>query len=116
MHSILRLEERNICWDRVLRRMLYAQYTHHQGLVFIAILILNQTLTRIYIIDCGATVSGGSALTAAGDCNMPCSGNATQACGGPDRLTLFHNTVRQPPAGPVVNPGPAGWASLGCYS
>ena len=41
------------------------------------------------------------------------TGDATQPCGGPSRLTLYFTTAIQ---GPVVNPGVDGWASIGCYS
>ena len=45
------------------------------------------------------------------DCNMACSGNKTESCGGGNRLSVFS-------AGniPTTNPGPGGWASLGCYA
>lgn len=39
---------------------------------------------------------------------MACSGDSTQACGGPDRLTVYTNFHSQP--------APAGWTSLGCYT
>ncbi|KAK1462132.1 WSC domain-containing protein [Colletotrichum melonis] len=46
------------------------------------------------------------------DCNMPCSGDSSEACGGSDRLSVFTNGV----AVPVINPGPLGWSSLGCQN
>ncbi|KAK0379024.1 WSC domain-containing protein [Colletotrichum limetticola] len=46
------------------------------------------------------------------DCNMPCSGDSSKACGGSDRLSVFTNGV----AVPVINPGPLGWSSLGCQN
>ncbi|KAG7050936.1 WSC domain-containing protein [Colletotrichum scovillei] len=46
------------------------------------------------------------------DCNMPCSGDSLEACGGSDRLSVFTNGV----AAPVINPGPPGWSSLGCQN
>jgi hypothetical protein len=39
---------------------------------------------------------------------MPCAGDASEACGGPDRLTTYTSFT--------TNPGPAGWTSLGCYT
>jgi len=39
-------------------------------------------------------------------------GDATEACGGPNRLTLFSGPT---PVGPFVNPGVNGFRSLGCY-
>ncbi|PSN70463.1 WSC-domain-containing protein [Corynespora cassiicola Philippines] len=41
-------------------------------------------------------------------CNMACAGDSTLACGGPDRLSVYANFA--------TNPGPEGWASLGCYT
>ena len=55
----------------------------------------------------------GSALPTAADeasCNMPCSSDASQACGGPSRLSVYYN----PSASTSMNPGVAGWVSGGC--
>ena len=46
---------------------------------------------------------------------MACNGNATEQCGGPNRLTLFNTTAPPGPLGPFVNPGVNGYHSLGCY-
>jgi len=46
---------------------------------------------------------------------MACNGNATEQCGGPDRLTVFNTTAPPGPVGPFVNPGVNGYHSLGCY-
>ncbi|KAI9840491.1 MAG: hypothetical protein M1838_004047 [Thelocarpon superellum] len=64
---------------------------------------------------CGNTLTPGSGAAAAGDCSMACAGAATEQCGGPNRLNLFWSGATPPPA-PTVNPGPAGWTSLGCYA
>ncbi|KAH0543417.1 hypothetical protein FGG08_002275 [Glutinoglossum americanum] len=61
---------------------------------------------------CGNTLAATGAPAAEGSCNMGCSGNAAEACGGPNRLTLFHSG--QTP--PSTNPGPGLWSSLGCYT
>ena len=61
---------------------------------------------------CGNTLGSGSIATPAGDCNMGCSGNSSEACGGPNRLTVFEN----PAAIPGNNPGPNGWTLIGCYT
>jgi len=47
-------------------------------------------------------------------CNMPCSGQKNQKCGDKDRLNIFWNGKNATP--PVINPGPPGWHSVGCYS
>ncbi|KAJ0379732.1 hypothetical protein COL26b_001882 [Colletotrichum chrysophilum] len=49
------------------------------------------------------------------DCNFACTGDSTEPCGAGDRLSVFTTTAAAV-AGPDVNPGPAGWASLGCYN
>ncbi|MCJ1315893.1 hypothetical protein MMC15_001213 [Xylographa vitiligo] len=64
---------------------------------------------------CGNSLGGGSAVATSTDCDMACSGNSTEACGGPNRLTLFQNGATAP-AGPVQDPGPPGWSLLGCYT
>jgi len=64
--------------------------------------------------DCGNQLATTSAVSPDADCNMGCSGNATEACGGPNRLTVF-NSGGAPVGGPVTNPGPPGWSSGGCY-
>ena len=56
---------------------------------------------------CGNSVQAGGAPATASDCNMLCSGNNTQYCGGPNRLNLYSFT--NAPATPS-------WKSLGCYS
>ena len=37
---------------------------------------------------CGLSFSNGGAPTPLSDCNMPCAGNATEFCGGPNRLNV----------------------------
>ncbi|KAF2761337.1 WSC-domain-containing protein [Pseudovirgaria hyperparasitica] len=63
---------------------------------------------------CGARLSSTATESPDSDCNMACNGDAAQACGGPGRLTVYWNG-QSPAADPIVNPGPAGWKSLGCY-
>jgi hypothetical protein len=41
-------------------------------------------------------------------------GSPSEACGGPNRLTVFSSG--QTHTGPTTNPGPEGWTSLGCYT
>ena len=46
---------------------------------------------------------------------MPCAGNSSEACGGPNLLTTYYaNTAA--PSGPQTNPGPSGWTSFGCWT
>jgi hypothetical protein len=65
---------------------------------------------------------GASGTTAADtDCSMTCNGDATEACGGPDRINIFHNdAITTKPVGPAINAGvssPAGgYGFIGCYT
>jgi hypothetical protein len=58
---------------------------------------------------------------------MPCYGNTSETCGGPNRLDVYdlNNAISSLPtgttttssAGPTATPTvPAGWESLGCYN
>lgn len=42
---------------------------------------------------CGSALHGESAPAPTGDCAMPCSGDAAQICGGPNRLSLYQWSV-----------------------
>ncbi|PSN73770.1 WSC-domain-containing protein, partial [Corynespora cassiicola Philippines] len=48
----------------------------------------------------------------AADCNMACSGDSAQACGGPNRLSAFTNGA----PGPVANLGVNSFVFKGCWS
>lgn len=62
---------------------------------------------------CGSSLATGGTNATVTDCNTPCGGNSTEACGGPNRLTLYKSSKV---TGPQVNPGPNGWVSQGCYA
>jgi hypothetical protein len=48
---------------------------------------------------------------------MACSGNATEACGGPDRLSIYSTAGQNGGGSTLLIPGKTGnWTSLGCYS
>ena len=79
---------------------------------------------------CGnAIVSpGGPAPDGNAGCNMACSGNAAEICGGSNRLTLFSKgstgtssssttatSATATPSGSSVSTLPKGWKSYGCY-
>lgn len=61
--------------------------------------------------DCDYTIAAGATTAPSTDCNMECDGDATQSCGGPNRLNLFWNGA--PP--PQINPGSGLWSYVGCY-
>ena len=62
---------------------------------------------------CGSDLAKTALQVAAEYCNMACSGNATQPCGGPGRLNLFQNPSIPRPQ---TNPGVNGFVHLGCYA
>ncbi|KIM21988.1 hypothetical protein M408DRAFT_29080 [Serendipita vermifera MAFF 305830] len=57
--------------------------------------------------------SAGVGVPATDGCNMPCEGNAAQACGSGDRLNLYLYT---PTSGPVQIPSTGDWTFKGCYT
>lgn len=60
---------------------------------------------------CGNELQNSASLNNTG-CNMPCSGDASQYCGGLDRLSVFKNTeFRHPIVREVVD----NYVSLGCF-
>jgi hypothetical protein len=74
----------------------------------------NQCKWLILRADCGNSFSGNVSEPAS-SCNMACNGNATEACGGPNRLNIFWSGAAPPPP-PGTDPGPPGWKFLGCYA
>ncbi|TDZ74316.1 WSC domain-containing protein [Colletotrichum trifolii] len=62
---------------------------------------------------CGSALASGGVLANEADCTTPCNGNATQPCGGPNRLSLYKTSLL---VGPTVNPGIGDWTSIGCYA
>jgi len=71
---------------------------------------------------CGTSIQGAGAPASASDCNMPCSGDNTQSCGGPNRLNIYNytGTVPTPPPPPgTVHPVtnlPGNWSYNGCWT
>jgi hypothetical protein len=63
-------------------------------------------------LDCGNSLASGSGSAPTSDCNMACSGNATEACGGPNRLNLYWSGT----TGPSTNLGVGNWSFSGCYT
>ncbi|KAJ7482399.1 WSC domain-containing protein [Mycena galericulata] len=59
--------------------------------------------------DYALQVSG--TLSSAGNCDMPCSGNATEVCGGANFVDLYWNGVL-----PVVPQQVGSWEYNGCFS
>lgn len=57
---------------------------------------------------CGLTAPTGPVI----GCNMGCTGNSSEACGGPGTITVYEN----PPLTPHIYPGDNCWTSQGCYT
>ncbi|KAJ6521662.1 glyoxal oxidase N-terminus-domain-containing protein [Mycena vulgaris] len=49
------------------------------------------------------------------DCDLPCTGDSQESCGGPNRLNIFWSGA-QPPPPPTIPSFIGKWESLGCYS
>ncbi|KAI0058608.1 copper radical oxidase [Artomyces pyxidatus] len=68
---------------------------------------------------CGNTLINGAVESTDADCNMGCGANATEACGGPNRLSVYTSTgnVTALPV-PVVltNTLPGEWQYQGCLA
>lgn len=85
---------------------------------------------------CGNTFSNGGGPASDGEagCSMACSGNATETCGGSNRLSVwdFNNAIAAvsstlsssatvsvsstSASASATATGPAGWTALGCYT
>ncbi|KAJ7659270.1 copper radical oxidase [Mycena polygramma] len=80
---------------------------------------------------CGPAIVNGGAPEPISDCNMPCAGNISEFCGGPNRLTVFNYTgtdLPPPPSGggggggggatgvtAIATDLPTPWAYVGCF-
>ncbi|MCJ1434081.1 hypothetical protein MMC27_003447 [Xylographa pallens] len=66
---------------------------------------------------CGSDLPSSPSFSASSTCNLPCTGNSTQLCGGASALTLFNNTAITPPP-PAISAGTVVGTSiyLGCAS
>lgn len=62
---------------------------------------------------CGSQLAATASKAADTDCSSACTGNASEACGGSNRLNLFYSSQ---PVGPQPNPGVNGWSYIGCYA
>ncbi|KAF2011658.1 WSC-domain-containing protein, partial [Aaosphaeria arxii CBS 175.79] len=66
-----------------------------------------------YSRECFCGLGLGSAKFSPDECIMPCTGNAVQSCGGPNRLSIYAN-YNQP--APSTNPGLNGFTYQGCFT
>jgi len=67
---------------------------------------------------CGNELLSSSTALPMSSCNMPCSGNAGEICGGPNALLVSYSGGNAGPApgAPTVLPQYGNWHSLGCYT
>lgn len=61
---------------------------------------------------CGTTLSSSSTEAAETDCSMPCGGDSTETCGGPNRLSVYTNNNYVTPGGATI----PGYQYVGCYN
>ncbi|KAH7906672.1 copper radical oxidase-like protein [Hygrophoropsis aurantiaca] len=64
---------------------------------------------------CGNFIANGATNVTISDCNMACTGKASELCGAGNRLDIFWSGAA-PPAAPIIVPSVGNWTSLGCYS
>jgi hypothetical protein len=80
---------------------------------------------------CSNYIASTGLPAAISDCSMGCNGNATESCGGPNRLNLFYNNATAPApattapaagtstttaAGTTISGTSTGWNLIGCFS
>ncbi|KAI0364868.1 galactose oxidase [Pilatotrama ljubarskyi] len=66
---------------------------------------------------CGDTLIDGAVPAVEDTCNMGCGGNSTQACGGPNRLSVYSSTgnvTALPVPTPLNSSLPGQWEYKGC--
>ncbi|KAH0580445.1 hypothetical protein H2248_001946 [Termitomyces sp. 'cryptogamus'] len=67
--------------------------------------------------DCGNTLVEDALIAADSTCNMGCAGNTTQACGGPNRVSVYTSTGNVtvlPVPSPLQTGLPTNWKYKGC--
>lgn len=62
---------------------------------------------------CARSLLPGTTAQNETGCNMACRGDATEACGGSNRLSLYKNTAY---SGPAIAPGSSGYTYAGCFN
>lgn len=64
---------------------------------------------------CGNFLASGASNVSMSECDMTCTGNASEFCGAGDRLNVYWNGT-QPPSSPIIVRSAGNWTSLGCYN
>ncbi|KAL2015668.1 hypothetical protein VTK56DRAFT_5046 [Thermocarpiscus australiensis] len=65
---------------------------------------------------CGDALAQGSFPAFSTDCAMPCPGDATQVCGGPNRLSLYGTSTEPPPFTPYPHEPVTAHQYEGCFT
>ncbi|KAH9165919.1 WSC domain-containing protein [Lactarius sanguifluus] len=66
---------------------------------------------------CGNVLSIIAMNATESECNVPCGGDPTKMCGGPNRLNLYWSGAPLPPPPTLVPTSSIGpWNYLGCYN
>ncbi|KAF5325141.1 hypothetical protein D9619_009961 [Psilocybe cf. subviscida] len=65
--------------------------------------VANMTIEACIAFYCDNNIEA-TGVPATDGCDMECTGDATETCGGPNRLNIFKRTI------------PAGWTSVGCFT
>ncbi|PPQ91781.1 hypothetical protein CVT25_000426 [Psilocybe cyanescens] len=65
---------------------------------------------------CDSTIQIPSTPEPATDCNMACSGNASELCGGPVRMNIFQSNRPPPVIVQNVTAGTGLWTYQGCFT
>lgn len=65
---------------------------------------------------CGDTLVDGAVSTIESDCDVGCSGNTTQACGGANRVSVYSSVpvIALPVPVPLTTDLPGSWTYAGC--
>jgi hypothetical protein len=107
----------NETWPRGDRALNQASYSHRNSMTIKfcqAFCSANYDLAGVEYGSecyCANDLQPGSTVGAAG-CNMPCSGNKKEICGGPYRVNVYQLTTFTPPITPPVV---GDYVSQGCY-
>ncbi|KAF7359862.1 hypothetical protein MVEN_00711600 [Mycena venus] len=65
--------------------------------------------------DCDDFIEPSGVSAPIAECNLPCTGDPAESCGGANRLNIFWSGAEPPPV-PTIPPFIGEWQSLGCYS
>ncbi|KAF4622575.1 hypothetical protein D9613_009394 [Agrocybe pediades] len=115
----------NACWvDNLVGRVFVEQQPGDESLTIQSCIAQcaaqNFTIAGTEFSDqcfCGNTINNGGAIaTDPTTCNMGCAGNSTQACGGPNRLSVYSSKpiVALPVPSAMKTNLPGNWTYAGC--